>query len=179
MDHRSEEYLKLFKQVRQQTQVEEKEHSYDQLMNGFNGQMINETPNYGQRLNETPNYNYNNNLNEVRNFNDYNINDFNIETRVNGQSINEVKTHEEKQRRLNEIMQHKLDEEKRIREQEKLNEILQKQKDEADRLEAEKMERQKLNESVNFSEQEVISLEIFEKARYNSMMNIANRILPK
>jgi hypothetical protein len=36
-----------------------------------------------------------------------------------------------------------------------------------------------LNETINFKDTEVVSLEMFEKARFNSMMVVAKRILPK
>jgi nitrous oxide reductase len=83
-----------------------------------------------------------------------NLNEFNIETRINGQNINEVRRHD-KEERLNEVM-------KNMR-QEIQN----------------KKETQNLNETVNFKDVDYVTLEMFEKARFNSMMQVANRILPK
>lgn len=139
MDYRNEEYLKLFQQIKEQNKTNE---TY---------QMIKETPDY-------TNYQ---NINEVRRSNysqDYNINEFNIETRINGQNINEVKR-QEKEDRLNEVMQ-------KLRE-ERLNEIKKNQ------------ENEKLNEVVNFQNVDFVSVDMFNRARYNSMMQVANRILPK
>lgn len=179
MDYRDDEYLKLFRKIQEDNKPEQSRN--------FSGQMLKETPNYGSYEDHHGNYdikanNFFNdnmyyNLNEV-NVQDYTINDFNIETRINGQNVNEVKKYDQ-QRKLNEIMQHRVSEEERISKQQKLNEILQKKKDEEERLKAEKMEAEKLNEVVNFAESDVISVDMFEKARYNSMMRIANRILPK
>ena len=114
-------------------------------------------------LKETPSYsNYNQqNINEVQlqNYNQsYNLNEFNIETRINGQNINEIRK-QEKEDRLNEVMQ-------KLRE-ERLAEI---KKEEESHL---------LNETVNFSNVDYVSLEMFDKARYNSMMQIAQKIKSK
>lgn len=200
MDYRDQEYLNLFKKVREQEQEDVKitNQSFEQLRgnsNDFNGQMIRETPSY-DNLNKPMNYNQYQNLNEVHR-NPYgkelNINDFNVETRVNGQNINEVKqqskeeklneimqrNREEKERKLNEVLQHR--EQERIKqEQEKLEkERLEKQRIEEEKREQERLEREKLNETVNFKDSDVVSVEMFEKARYNSMMLVANKIIPK
>jgi hypothetical protein len=155
MDYRDEEYLKLFKQVNEQ-KIQTTNYSYDQLRSS--SQMLKETPDYSNYNKPT---NYNQNLNEVQRNNysqDFNINEFNIETRINGQNINEVKR-QDKEERLNEVMQ-------KLRE-ERLNEVKKNQ------------EIEKLNETVNFHDTDIVSVEMFNKARYNSMMQVANRILPK
>ena len=160
MDYRDQEYLDLFKQVQQQ-KVETKDYNFEQLRGNatsFNeNQMIREVPNYNNFYNEPaiPN------INEVqrsRYSQDMNLNEFIIETRVNGQLLNEIKR-QEKDDRLNEVMEN-------LR-QERLNEVKKAQ------------ELESLNEAVNFKDSDVITLEMFEKARYNSMMTIARRILPK
>ena len=162
MEYYDQSYLDLFKQVNTQ-KIENSNQSYEQLRgndNSFNSQMLKETPDYTNYNNNYSNFN-NQNLNEVRRqeySQDFNINEFNIETRVNGQSINEVKQ-EEKGNKLNEVMQKLRDE--------RLNEIKQSQ------------ERQSLNENIDFSNSDYISVEMFEKARYNSMMQVANRINPR
>ena len=160
MDYRDDEYLKLFKQIKEEepVMVETRDYSFEQLRgnaNSFNGQMLKETPNYNNNYFNQPN------INEVQRNNysqDFNLNEFNIETRINGQNINEVRR-EEKENKLFEVMQ-------KLRE-DRLNEVKQTQ------------ERQSLNETVNFQNADVVTLEMFEKARYNSMMQVANRILPK
>ena len=40
-------------------------------------------------------------------------------------------------------------------------------------------ENQSLNENINFKDANVVSLDMFEKARYNSMMQLAKIIIPK
>lgn len=162
MEYYEQSYLDLFKQVNTQ-QLETTNYSYEQLRgndNSFNSQMLKETPDYTNY-----NDNYRNaktqSINEVRRqeySQDFNINEFNIETRVNGMSINEVKQ-EEKENKLNEVMQKLRDE--------RLNEINQAQ------------ERQSLNETIDFRNSDYISLEMFEKARFNSMMQVANIINPR
>lgn len=151
MEYYDQEYLNLFKQIRQEKQ-ETKDFTFEQLKN--NTANVN---NY-QMLKETPNYDNYTNINEVQrqpySFQDMNLNEFNIETRINGQNVNEFRR-EEKQNRLNEVMQN-------LRQ---------------DRIKA--MEVQSINEKVSFENADVVTLEMFEKARYNSMMTIANRILPK
>lgn len=155
MEYNDQEYLNLFKQVREQNV------SYPLVdTNSFNGQMIKETPNYSNYNENFKNFSQQN-VNEVQRNNysqDYNINEFNIETRINGENINEVKR-QSKEDRLNEVMQ-------QMR-QERLNEVKKTQ------------ENQNLNETVNFADADYVSLEMFEKARYNSMMQVAHRILPK
>jgi len=152
MDYQDEEYLKLFRQINENQRVETKDYNFQQLRGNAtvvnNMTMIKETPNY---------QNYNNfrkepNINEVQRNNysqDMNLNEFNIETRINGQNINEVKR-QQKEDRLNEVMEH-------LR-QERLNEVMKTKENEI------------LNEVVNFKDADVITLEMFEKARYNSMM---------
>jgi len=157
MDYRDEEYLKLFKQINEQNKIQQR--------NEF--QMLKETPNYN-------NYSQNQNLNEVQINNysqNYNLNEFNVETKVNGQvinnqpqfqNLNEVKR-QQKEDRLNEVMEKlKL---------ERLNEI---KKQEEERLKQEEIN--KLNESINFKDSNVVSVEMFNKARYNAMMTIAKKI---
>ena len=154
MDYYDQEYLNLFKQVREQNI------SYPLTdTNSFSGQMIKETPNYAnyetfRNLNQP-------NINEVQRNNysqEYNLNEFNIETRINGENINEVKR-QSKEDRLNEVMQ-------QMR-QERLNEV------------KKTTDSQNLNEKVNFGDVDYVTLEMFEKARFNSMMQVANIILPK
>lgn len=157
MEYNDQDYLKLFKNINETSTPENR----DQLRSNSNsyGQMIKETPDY---TNYNQNYNQSyKNINEVQKQSysqDYNINEFVIETRVNGQNINEVRR-QEKEDRLNEVMQ-------QMR-QERLNEV---KKNE---------EVKSLNETVNFSNVDYVSLEMFEKARYNSMMQVATRILPR
>ena len=166
MDYRDEEYLKLFKQIKEQNnqQIETKDYNFEQLRgNATNlnrNEMLREVPNYTQDYGQFRDYNQPN-INEVQRSNygqDMNLNEFNIETRINGQNINEVRRYE-KEQRLNEVMEH-------LR-QERLNEIKQTQ------------EFEKLNEVVNFKDTNIVTLEMFEKARYNLAMTIAKRILPK
>lgn len=160
MEYNDEEYLKLFKQIKEQN-IESKDYSFDQLRGNVNSvnsyQMLNETPSYANYETVTS-YSQYNNINEVQRQNysqDYNLNEFNIETRYNGQNINEVKR-QQKEERLNEVMQ-------QMR-QARLNEVKQ---------------TENINENVNFKDASVVTLEMFEKARYNSMMQVAHRILPK
>jgi len=155
MDYRDEEYLKLFKSIKEQNTIKTETYTYEQLRGNANNL------NNHQMLKETPNYSNYNNINEVRQnpySQDMNLNEFNIETKINGQNINEIKK-QEKEDRLNEVMQ-------KMRE-ERLNEVKQNE------------EMQSLNEIVNFKDADFVSLEMFEKARYNSMMNVAKRILPR
>ena len=161
MEYYEQDYLNLFKQVQEQ-KVETKDFSFEQLRgnaNAFNGQMLKETPNYSNYETFT-NFNQQN-INEVQRNNysqDYNLNEFNIETRINGENINEVKR-QSREDRLNEVMQN-------LR-QERLNEVKQ------------TTDNQNLNEKVNFGDVDYVTIEMFEKARFNSMMQVANRILPK
>ena len=150
MEYYDQEYLNLFKQIKEQ-KTETKDYTFEQLRG--NATNLN---NY-QMLKETPNYTNYNNINEVQR-NPYsqemNLNEFNIETRINGMNINEVKR-QDKENRLNEVMEN-------LR---------------LERLKSQ--ENQNLNETVNFMDTDVVSLEMFEKARFNSMMVVAKRILPK
>lgn len=178
MDYNNEEYLNLFKQVK---------NSESQ-----NNQMLRETPNYQntQMLKETPNYENCQNLNEVRRQpQNLNYDDFQIETRINGRqygNVNEVNQQQfsqqenlneirrqEKQERLNEVYRIReqerlkaIKEEERIKEEEKLNEIKKQQE-----------EQNSLNEVVEFKDVEYVTLEMFNKARYNSMMMIAKKTI--
>ena len=158
MEYYDQDYLNLFKTVREtETQiVETKNYTFEQLrgnVNDYSGaQMLRETPNYS---------NFNQNINEVQRQNysqDYNLNEFNIETRINGQNINEVHK-QEKEDRLNEVMQ-------KLREE---------------RLAAMKKEEEtfNINETVNFKDVDYVTLEMFNKARYSSMMQVAHRMIPK
>lgn len=169
MEYTDQEYLNLFKQVREKDQeIITKDYSpspgglFDQLRNnsGFlSSQMIKETPNYANyeayksfnqpNINEVQRNNYSQDLNL--------LNEFNIETRIYGENLNEVRR-QSKEDRLNEVMQN-------IR-QERLNEV------------KKTTDNQNLNEAVNFSDVDYVTLEMFDKARYNSMMKVA-RILPK
>lgn len=164
MEYNDPEYLNLFKQMKEQ-RIETKDYSFDQLRdnsNTFNSNMlIRETPNYTADYGRFRDYNEPN-INEVRrqdySIADMNLNEFNIETRINGQNMNEVRR-QEKEDRLNEVKAH-------LRQQ-MLNEV------------KETQEKQSLNEVVNFKDADYVTIEMFEKARYNSMMMVANRILPK
>lgn len=158
MEYYDQEYLNLFKQVREQ----KKDLTFEQLRentNNLNGyQLITETPQYANYDNFR-NFQQNN-LNEVQRNNysqDYNINEFNIETRINGQNINEIREirREERENRLNEVM-------KNIREKQ-----------------SQELKSGNLNENINFKDADFVSLEMFDKARYNSMVTIANRINPR
>jgi multidrug efflux pump subunit AcrB len=175
MEQNDQEYLNLFKkinQVEEYQNVEKKEYTFEQLrgnalnVNSYEPIMGNSMNiNAFTSLNETPNYaNYetfkNNqygNINEVQRQNysqDYNLNEFNIETRINGENINEIRQirREEKEARLNEVMQ-------------QMREKMQEEK-----------ELKNINETVNFNDVDYVSLEMFEKARYNSMMKVAKTI---
>jgi HD-GYP domain-containing protein (c-di-GMP phosphodiesterase class II) len=170
MDINEQDYLNLFKKINQDQDyqsVEKKDYTFEQLRG--NATNINSyEPVYGNsmnlnnyyNLNETPNYaNYETykNVNEVTKQNysmDYNLNEFNIETRINGENINEIRQirREEKEARLNEVMQ-------------QMREKIQEEK-----------ESKNINEKVNFDNVEYVTLEMFEKARYNSMMNVKKSI---
>ncbi len=164
MDYRDEEYLNLFKQVQSQIIVENN-YNFEQLREtatNFNksNEMLRETPNYTNYNENFRNFNQQN-INEVQRNNysqDLNLNEFVIETRINGENINEVRR-QSKEDRLNEVMQ-------QMREN-RLNEVKKTQ------------ENANLNETINFKDVDYVSLEMFEKARYNSMMQVANRILPR
>lgn len=160
MEYYDQEYLNLFKKVQEQ-KIETKTFGFEQLRESTNNVNLNQ-----YRLNETPDYSSfqnfrQNNLNEVQRNNysqDYNLNEFNIETRINGQNINEIREirREERENRLNEVMKH-------IREQQS----------------QELKKNENLNENINFKDTDVVTLEMFDKARYNSMVSIARRINPK
>jgi len=166
MDYNSEEYLALFKKIKKEPEQQ--------------NQMLRETPNYDQLEN----------LNEVQRQpqqpQNFNMNEFNIETKVNGQRLNEANPNGLNQfmdNNLNEVRRHekqeKLNEVMRIREQERLNAVKQQEHlNELKRQEKEK-EMQKLNETVNFKDAEFVTLEMFNKANYNSMMQVANKVIPK
>lgn len=168
MEYNDPDYLNLFKQVQGQ-RTETKNYTYEQLRgnaNTFNtNEMVREVPSYTQDYDRFRDYKEPN-INEVQRSNysqDFNLNEFNIETRINGQNINEVsRNREQKEDRLNEVMEH-------IR-QERLNEVMRTQQ---------AQEVQLLNEKVNFEDANVVSVEMFERANYNVMMTIAKRILPK
>lgn len=164
MDYRDDEYLNLFKQVQGQ-RIVETDYSFEQLRgnaNNFNrsNEMLKETPNYTNYNENFRNFSQQN-VNEVQRNNysqDLNINEFVIETRINGENINEVRR-QSKEDRLNEVM--------RQMRQDRLNEVQKTQ------------EVSNLNETVNFKDVDYVSVEMFEKARYNSMMQVATRILPR
>jgi hypothetical protein len=170
MDYNDEEYLNLFKKIKEDQQPSIiQNYTFEQIKNNTtlnNNFRVSRFQQEYELLKETPNYdsfkNFNqSNINEVQRNNysqDLNLNEFNIETRIDGQNINEIKKHQ-KEERLNEVMEH-------LR-QERLNEIKKTQ------------EEQSLNENINFRDTDIVTLEMFEKARFNSMMIVAKRILPK
>lgn len=168
MEYNDPDYLNLFKQVQSQ-RTEIKNYTYEQLRgnaNAFNNnEMVKEVPSYTQDYGRFRDYKEPN-INEVQRSNysqDFNLNEFNIETRINGQNINEVsRSREQREDRLNEVMEN-------LR-QERLNEVMRTQQ-------AQEMET--LNEKVNFENADTVSVEMFERANYNVMMTIAKRILPK
>ena len=63
--------------------------------------------------------------------------------------------------------------------EDRLNEVMQQMRQ--DRLNEVKKTQEvgNLNETVNFKDVDYVSIEMFEKARYNSMMQVATRILPR
>ncbi|MCK9416146.1 hypothetical protein M0Q97_05760 [Candidatus Dojkabacteria bacterium] len=170
MEQNEQDYLNLFKQINKEQDyqsIERNNYAFEQLRgNSLNDNYDkNNNINAYTKINETPNYaNYetyrNNqygNINEVKKQNysmDYNLNEFNIETRINGENINEIRQirREEKEARLNEVMQ-------------QMREKIQEEK-----------ESKNINENVNFNGVEYVTLEMFEKARYNSMMNVKKNI---
>jgi hypothetical protein len=175
MEYNDPEYLNLFKQVQNQ-KIETTNYTYEQLRGNATSlntnEMLKEVPSYTQDYGRFRDYREPN-INEVQRSNysqDYNINEFNIQTKVNGQDIqnfqnlNEVRrsTNEEKENRLNEVMKNL--------HQERLNEIMKTQQSQ---------KTENLNEVINFNDADVVTLEMFEKARYNCGMTIANRLLPK
>jgi membrane protein involved in colicin uptake len=102
---------------------------------------------------------------------------------VNGQVVNRYQPTEN----LNEVKrlekQERLDEILRIREQERINEIKRHEelerlrKQEEERIKAEE-EKRKLNETVNFHDVDCVTVEMFNRARFNSMMLVANKMIP-
>lgn len=169
MEYYDQNYLNLFKQINQEPQnIEQPNYSYEKMRdNSYDEYSLlkgNNVSSYTQ-VNEKPAYNEQwGNLNEVQRplyTQDYNINEFNIETRINGQSINEVRQ-QQKEDKLNEVMAH-------LR-QERLNEIM--------RVEKEK-ELHNLNEKISFEDANIITLEMFEKARVNSMLMLNNKMKQK
>ena len=151
-----EDYLKLFEQVRKQNTNDAQ---------GLNkSEMLKETPDYSGYNNNPQNFTHQN-LNEVtrsRYTPDINLNEFVIEKRFNDEpmfNMNEVKRNE-KQERLNEILKH--------RELERINEIKKHQEAE-----------QNLNEKVNFQDADVVTLEMFDRARKCSMNELATKVIPK
>lgn len=190
MDYNSEEYLELFKKIKG---------GGEQLQQ--NNQMLKDTPNYeqyenlnkvqskSQMLRETPSYDKYENLNEVQRQTqqpqNFNINEFKIETRVNGQKINEANPNG-----LNQFMDNNLNEVRRYEKRERMNEVMQienknslafKQQQHLENLKRQQAEREseKLNETINFKDADVITLEMFNRANYNSMMKVAKIIIPK
>ncbi len=167
MDYNSDEYLALFNKINNP-----------------------KTEQQNQMLRETPNYDQLQNLNEVQRQpqqpQNFNMNEFNIETKVNGQRLNEANPNglnefmdnninevrrQEKQERLNEVM--------RLKEQERLNAIKQEQHLNELKRQEDERELQKLNESINFKDADFVTLEMFNKASFNSMMQVANKVIPK
>jgi len=188
MDYNSEEYLSLFKKIKGGGEQPQEN----------NNQMLKDTPNYEQyenlnkvqpktqMLRETPNYDQYENLNEVqRQPQNFNINEFKIETRVNGQKINEANPNG-----LNQFMDNNLNEVRRYEKQERMNEVMQienknslavKQQQHLENLRRQQSEREaeKLNETINFKDADVVTLEMFNRANYNSMMKVAKIVIPK
>lgn len=169
MNYNDEEYLALFRKIRN-----DENQDAPMLRETYQTPMLKETS-------QIQGYQ---NLNEVKRNSqpqNFNMNEFNIETRVNGQVMNRFQPNEN----LNEVKrfqkQERLDEILRIKEQEKINEIKRHEeaeklrKAEEERRKAEE-ERNKLNESVNFSNAECVTLEMFNRARFNSMMLVSNSI---
>jgi len=170
-----EDYLKLFKQVQESSNqtVTVKNYDFEQLRSNdtqsiSKNEMLKETPDYGNFTNfNKPNLNQN--LNEVNRSryvpqND-NLNEFIIEKRFNDEpfeNMNEVRRIE-KEKKLNEILQH--------RQQEKINEVIKEREKEK--------ENDTLNEKIDFENVDVVTVAMFERARFNSMMVIANRVIPK
>lgn len=191
MDYNSEEYLALFKKIKGGGEQPQEN----------NNQMLKDTPNYEQyenlnkvqpktqMLRETPNYDQYENLNEVQRQpqqpQNFNINEFKIETRVNGQKINEANPNG-----LNQFMDNNLNEVRRYEKQERMNEVMQienknslavKQQQHLENLRRQQSEREaeKLNETINFKDADVVTLEMFNRANYNSMMKVAKIVIPK
>jgi len=172
MDYNDEEYLALFKKVKNadKSQLQPK------------NEMLKETPNYDQYQN----------LNEVQRQpqqpQNFNMNEFNIETRVNGERLNESDPNG-----LNQFMDNNLNEVRRHEKQDRLNEVMQTKEqsrllaqkqhiENLKRIEAEKKqqeEAEKLNEVVNFKDADFVTLDMFNKANYSSMMQVANKVIPK
>lgn len=171
MEYYDQEYLNLFNFVnqRQESQhiMENEQLRGNSIDNNLYTQLgRNYDINAYTRINETPSYDNNQwgNVNEIQRNNytkDYNINEFNIETRINGENINEVRR-QGKEDRLNEVMEN-------LR-QERLNEIM--------RVEKEK-EAQNLNEKISFDSTDIITVEMFERARTNSMLMLNNKMYEK
>lgn len=156
-----EDYLKLFKQVQEEdkTKVEVKNYDFEFLkQNATNlnetSQLIREVPNYNnfQNYNQPPKQN----LNEVNRSNEMgNLNEFVTQTTFNGQNLNEIRRIE-KQEKLNEILQQ--------RETQRLNEIKQHSESIGGSV----------NEVVDFKNADVVSVAMFNKALFNSMITVFN-----
>jgi hypothetical protein len=67
----------------------------------------------------------------------------------------------------------------RLKEQERLNAVKQQEHLNEVKRQEEAKEREKLNESVNFNDTDYVTLEMFNRARYNSMMQVAQRTIPR
>lgn len=166
----NEEYLKLFEKIKK-----ENKHQPSQPE-----KMMRETPDYSQLQN----------LNEVKRQpqkpQDFNMNEFNIETRVNGQSVNNL--NEANPNGLNHLIgDENLNEIKRHKPQHNVNEVMQitekqrLQKQHLENLKKKEKEQQqeKLNEVVNFKDVDIVTLDMFNKANYNSMMQVAQIVCTK
>jgi hypothetical protein len=166
MDYNSEEYLALFNKIKKEPEQQ------------------------NQMLRETPNYDRLENLNEVQRQpqqpQNFNMNEFKVETRMNGQRINEANPNGLDQfmdDNLNEIRRHskqdRLNEVMRLKEQERLNAVKQQEHLNELKKQEEAKEREKLNETVNFNDADYVTLEMFNRARYSSMMQVAQRTIPR
>ena len=167
MEYFDQSYINLFKQVQDEPlqNIEQKNYSYEQIKdNSYDSYSMlkgNQTQNYTS-LNESPKYNQSyQNLNEYHDnsqYQNFNLNEFKVNNTYNDNfeayNANEV-FKQQKQERLNEVM-------KRIQ-QERLNEVM--------KTESE----QNINEKVNFNN-DIITIEMFEKARVNSMLSL-NKII--
>ena len=154
------EYLNLFKQVQEEDKSKIEVKNYDFEFLKQNATNLNET---SQLIREVPNYNNfqnfrqpNQNINEINRSNEMeNLNEFFTQTTFNGQNMNEIRRIE-KEERLNEILQQKM-------ELQRLNEI----KQHNETLSA-------VNEVVDFKNADVVSVEMFNKALFNSMITVYN-----
>lgn len=161
-----EEYLSLFKKIKEDDNKKDDD------------PMLKETPDYSQykNINEiNKQYNQSQNLN---------VNEFNIETKINGQGVNRI--NEADPNGLNHLIGNEnLNEVKIYNNKKNVNEVvsnrkLQQQKhlEKLKRKEKEEQEA-KLNEVVNFKDSDIITVDMFNKANFNCFMVVANKINPQ